>query len=1265
MSKATEQSSQFVHLHVHTQFSMLDGATRVEQLFAECERLGQPAVAITDHGNMFGALEFCKAAVKHTDPAADFFEFSENRKPYKVKPIVGCEVYLTPDMDVRESEAGRAPKLNHLVLLAKNEEGYHNLVKLVSFSYIRGMYYKPRIDLKLLRQYSKGLICLSACLAGELPQAILAGDLKKADAIAKEYKSIFGEDYYIELQDHRIKNQKTVLPHLISIARENGIKPVCTNDVHYLHREDWAMQKVLQCIAFRRTLTVEELDRPESGFVAEGGTDDDGYFPTREFYLKSRAEMEDAFSFIEDALDNTLEIADKCDGYYFSKKQLFPSYITHEGAGGEEGTAALLRRHTFEGLSRNYKTLTGEITQRAEFELNIIGRMGFNDYFLIVWDFIRHAESEGISVGPGRGSGVGSIVAYALGITKIDPLKYGLLFERFLNPERVSSPDFDIDFCVDRRDEVIEYVFDKYGRDNVSQIITFGTLAAKAAVKDVGRVLGHPYGEVEKITKLIPFMMGKQKLSDLIGITKPVKENQDGTKTAIDATKPDLKEVYDSDEMTRRIMDMAMKIEGLPRQAGMHAAGVIICRDPIYDHIPMAKSGDGYVTTQYNMNECEQLGLLKMDFLGLRTLTDIQNALSIIEKTRGEKIDFYAMEYDDPGVFELIGEGDTHAVFQLESEGMKRFMRDLKPTVFEDIIAGVALYRPGPMDYIPAYVRGKKNPAGVTYDHPLTEPILDVTYGVMVYQEQVMQMVRALAGYTLGRADELRRMISKKKLKAMDAERKVFLNGLAAKEGGTSIPGAIAMGVDAQIANKVYDDIVKFADYAFNKSHATAYAYLAYQTAYLKRYYTVEFITAVLNNRIRSIDEITNYLSYLKAKRIGILPPDINQSRSEFSVENGAVRIGMAAIKNVGEGVVDDIVAEREKNGDFLDFEDFVARMSAANTLNKRMLESLILAGTFDCFGNARAQLMQVFEGVIARAQKDREAKLSGQFSFFDVASGFGSAQKTPYPKVSEFSLSDKLRFEKEVAGVYLTGHPLEEYADFLRGFSVNSLHFKKAGEGSGIAEEAGAMPETHDADAGGDAGAGALDPEKSAPALSDGQDVTIGGMLTEAVKRYSKAGKEYGVGKLEDLNGSIEIFISGEKLRNREVAALFNKDKLVRLEGTVRMREAFAAEKSGADGGGARGSDITLWVKKLTDARAQKSAPVKKICLYFDITDKALYSDLAEILSAYPGADEAYIRSLHDGKLYPLGAFVRIEEPMLAELTGLLGKDRIKLADC
>lgn len=1215
-----EDSKQFAHLHVHTQFSLLDGATKIDGLFKACEKMNMPAVAITDHGNMYGVLEFVKKAAELTDPKADFYDFIKERRKFKVKPIVGCEVYVADNMLVKASVGGKMPKYNHLILLCKNETGYHNLCKLVSFSYTQGLYYKPRIDMELLKKYKEGLICLSACLAGSIPQAILENNFEKADALAKEFKALFKDDFYIEIQDHNIKAQKQVLPHLVKIARSNGIKLAATNDVHYLTKADATMQKVLQCISFRTTMSYDEESAgggPENISLSEGGIEDDGYFPTKEFYLKSRKEMEEVFPSLSDALDNTLEIAEKCDCYFFHKEQLLPEYVPHD----KSEPFGFLKKLTYEGLKKKYPVITKEVKGRADYELGVIKDMGFVDYFLIVWDFINYAEQNSIPVGPGRGSGVGSIVAYSIGITKVDPLKYELIFERFLNPERVSNPDFDIDFCVDRRNDVIDYVIKSYGADNVSQIVTFGTLAAKAAVKDVGRVYNQPYSEVEKITKLIPFMMGKKTIGHLLGL----KPGKDGEPSPVI---PELKEMYETETLTRSILDMAMKIEGMPRQTGMHAAGVIICKDPIYEHIPLAKSSDNIVTTEFNMNECEELGLLKMDFLGLRTLTDIKKAVDIIKKTQGKTIDFYDMEYDDAGVFELIGEGDTHAVFQLESEGMKRFMRDLKPTCLEDIIAGISLYRPGPMDKIPDYVAGKKNAEKVHYDHDLLRSILDVTYGVMVYQEQVMKTVQVLAGYSMGRADELRRIMSKKKMDKMAAERQVFLFGLEAKNNkGIAIKGAVNNGVPEHTANKIFNDMVSFASYAFNKSHAAAYAYLAYQTAYLKRYYTVEFIAAVLNNRITSIDEIKNYLSYLKEKNIAVLPPDINKSGVEFTVENGAIRIGMAAIKNVGTAVIEEIVKERESNGEFTDFVQFVERMNGV-TLNKKLLESLIYAGTFDCFKRNRSQLIQVYESVLDRAGKDKAAAMRGQFSFFDDPA-LKKIDKFEYPSVKEFSLADKMKYEKEVTGVYLTGHPLDEYKDYLKNFKYNSSHFSVKTDEEGEIQ---------------------FDDSVKENAVRDGMSITLGGMLIEATKRITKTGKDLGIGKLEDLYGTVEVLCSSHVLVKAK--DVWQKDKLVTISGKVKERDG----------------TFNLWIDSIEEFKGGRKEiePPKKICFYisFKNDDETLIDKIEEILNVYPGEDLTYVKNTDENKIFSLGIKTKINDYLINELTGLLGADRIKISD-
>lgn len=1192
----------FVHLHLHTQYSMLDGATRIEQLFSRCSELSMPAVAITDHGNMYGAFEFVKQAVKFTDSDADVFEFLEKRREFKVKPIIGCEFYMTEDMSVKQSIGGKMPKYNHLILLAKDVMGYKNLIKLVSLSFTEGLYYKPRIDFKLLKKHTEGLVCLSACIAGVIPQAILRGEIEKADEYVKTFKQLFKDDFYIEIQDHNIKDQKVVLPGLIKLANANNVKIVATNDVHYMRKSDSTMQKVLQCISFRSTMSASELDEDTSDNQAE--ISEDSYFPTKEFYLKSYEEMDELFPNIPDCLSNTLEVMEKCSPYFFVKEPLLPSYVTSDGSEPYQ----FLHNLTYEGLNKKYPVITPEIKARADYELGIIHRLGFVDYFLIVWDFIYFSEANDIPVGPGRGSGVGSIVAYAVGITKVDPLKYGLIFERFLNAERVSNPDFDIDFCVDRREDVIKYVISKYGESNVSQIVTFGTLAAKAAVKDVGRVFNQPYSEVEKITKLIPTMMGKNHIGHLLGLIQP-KEGQPSPVIQ------ELKNMYEEDATAKSILDMAMKIEGMPRQTGMHAAGVIICRDPISDHVPMSMSSDGIVTTEFNMIECEELGLLKMDFLGLRTLTDIKKSVDIVKKTKGITLDFYNMSYDDEGVFKLIGEGDTHAVFQLESEGMKKFMRDLKPSSLEDIIAGISLYRPGPMDKIDDYVFNKKNPDKIKYDDELLRPILDMTYGVMVYQEQVMKIVQVLGGYSLGRADNVRRMMSKKKKDAMEKERAVFVHGTVDK--GVVIKGCIGNGVSEAAANKIYDDMISFASYAFNKSHAAAYAFLAYQTAYLKCYHTVEFVTAVLNNRITSIDEIRNYLSYLKERGFSVLPPSINKSSMEFTVEEGAVRIGMAAIKNVGSSVIGEIVAEREKNGEFTDFVQFVKRMENT-TLNKKMLESLIFSGTFDCFNRPRAQLIAVYESVLDRVSKDKQAKVRGQFSFFD--NDDSELDTFVYPDIKEYDLATKLGREKEVAGVYLTGHPLDEYVEYLKGYTVNSSMLRPS--------EAESEEEYAD--------------------NYDGKSVTLGGMLVEATKKITKTNKELGIGKLEDLYGTVELVVSPYKMNvlKRE----WEKDKLVSVTGKVNNKDG----------------NISIWVDKIEEWQSvqKEKTTFKKICFYISFKNDSpnIMDKINELIAVYPGKDEVYIKNVDENTLFAVDSKVRICSLMLNEAYGLVSEDKIKI---
>ena len=905
----------FVHLHLHTEYSLLDGATRIDTLFDACKEKNMPAVAITDHGNMYGAYHFYCLAKKKG-----------------IKPIIGCEFYMADDLTVKSGDVKR--EFNHLVLIAKNNTGYKNLVKLNSIGFVDGYYYKPRIDFKTLSQHSEGLICLSACIAGQLPRLLRDGMWEEARKLVKQYKELFGEDYYIELQDHGIADEIYVMPKLIKIAEEFGVELVATNDVHYLKESDAEMQDILLCVQ-----TGKFFDDP--GRMRFEGT---------QFYLKDYDEMAEKFSYVPQALENTLKIAEKCN-VSIEKKPLLPPYKPDNGMTPYEFLKDLLEK----GLKRRYKEITPEIRQRADYELEVVSKMGFVEYYLIVWDFINYAHEHGIPVGPGRGSGAGSIIAYAIGITQVEPLRYGLIFERFLNPERVSMPDFDIDFCMDRRGEVIDYVIEKYTKPRVAQIVTFGRMKAKNAVKDVCRVLRVPYAEGDKITKLIPL---NATLKNAFGL--------DGKNEGV----PELMEIY-KDYSMKRVIDLAIALEDMPRQTGMHAAGVVICREDLSDNVPLQRSGDD-ITTQYNMKEVEELGLLKMDFLGLRTLTDIDKTIKIVKETTGEEFDFEDCQYDDPNVFELIASGNTDAVFQLESGGMKRVMKDLKPDCLEDIIAGISLYRPGPMQFIPDYIKGKRDPKSVHYAHPMLEPILGVTNGCMVYQEQVMQICRSLAGYSYGQADEVRRAMGKKKMDVMALHRNYFINGKVNDNGEVEIEGAVRRGVPKETAELLFDQMYAFAQYAFNKSHAAAYAYVSYQTAYCKRYHPVEYLAAVLNNRITNIDDIKKYIAYGKENNIDFLPPDINKSGVSFTVENGKIRFALAAIKNIGSGSMEKIVEERKTHGDFVSLEDFLKRVES-QYLNKRLVENLIKSGAFDCFKVSRAQMVSVFEPLMEMVYADKK----------------------------------------------------------------------------------------------------------------------------------------------------------------------------------------------------------------------------------------------------------------------------------------------------
>ncbi|MFQ7030112.1 MAG: DNA polymerase III subunit alpha [Christensenellales bacterium] len=1159
----------FVHLHLHTEYSLLDGATRIDTLFDACKEKNMPAVAITDHGNMYGAYHFYCLAKKKG-----------------IKPIIGCEFYMADDLTVKSGDVKR--EFNHLVLIAKNNTGYKNLVKLNSIGFVDGYYYKPRIDFKTLSQHSEGLICLSACIAGQLPRLLRDGMWEEARKLVKQYKELFGEDYYIELQDHGIADEIYVMPKLIKIAEEFGVELVATNDVHYLKESDAEMQDILLCVQ-----TGKFFDDP--GRMRFEGT---------QFYLKDYDEMAEKFSYVPQALENTLKIAEKCN-VSIEKKPLLPPYKPDNGMTPYEFLKDLLEK----GLKRRYKEITPEIRQRADYELEVVSKMGFVEYYLIVWDFINYAHEHGIPVGPGRGSGAGSIIAYAIGITQVEPLRYGLIFERFLNPERVSMPDFDIDFCMDRRGEVIDYVIEKYTKPRVAQIVTFGRMKAKNAVKDVCRVLRVPYAEGDKITKLIPL---NATLKNAFGL--------DGKNEGV----PELMEIY-KDYSMKRVIDLAIALEDMPRQTGMHAAGVVICREDLSDNVPLQRSGDD-ITTQYNMKEVEELGLLKMDFLGLRTLTDIDKTIKIVKETTGEEFDFEDCQYDDPNVFELIASGNTDAVFQLESGGMKRVMKDLKPDCLEDIIAGISLYRPGPMQFIPDYIKGKRDPKSVHYAHPMLEPILGVTNGCMVYQEQVMQICRSLAGYSYGQADEVRRAMGKKKMDVMALHRNYFINGKVNDNGEVEIEGAVRRGVPKETAELLFDQMYAFAQYAFNKSHAAAYAYVSYQTAYCKRYHPVEYLAAVLNNRITNIDDIKKYIAYGKENNIDFLPPDINKSGVSFTVENGKIRFALAAIKNIGSGSMEKIVEERKTRGDFVSLEDFLKRVES-QYLNKRLVENLIKSGAFDCFKVSRAQMVSVFEPLMEMVYADKKKKESGQFSMFDLVENAAPAVVAlPKSNIKEFPNKLKLSYEKEVLGLYVSGNPLDEYGEKLKAFTFNT----------------GMVAFSEDDD----------DFESSQKQSDwEGKEVSLAGVLEELKKIATRSGKTMAVGRLEDLHGSIELTFSPwyyEKIIKDKV----EQDSVVTVTGKISFRQDKASLLV---------DKLEVWSEQKM-AETDKNAVSEKLYLKMPFKDNELYAKLSAVLKEYAG--DIPVILVIDGDRLGMPYKVRKNNGLIYELSDVLGEDNVRFVD-
>lgn len=1055
----------FAHLHVHTEYSLLDGSCKIKELISRAKELGMKNIAITDHGNMYGVIDFYRAA-----------------RDAGINPVIGCEVYVAPGSRFDREISKGEERYNHLVLLAENNQGYANLMKIVSLGFTEGFYYKPRVDYEVLEKYHEGIIALSACLAGIVATNLRRGMYEQAKKEAMRLSEIFGPNhFYLELQDHGIADQQMVNQGIFRMSQETGLGLVATNDVHYITAEDAEAHDILLCIQTKKLVKDQDRMRYEGG----------------QFYLKSEEEMKQLFPYALQAIENTEEIANRCQVEIVFGEYKLPQFDVPEGYTAEE----YLEKLCNEGLDNRYGTQASRHGERLEKELEVIRTMGFVDYFLIVWDFIRFARERGISVGPGRGSAAGSIVAYALGITNIDPIRYNLLFERFLNPERITMPDIDIDFCYERRPEVIDYVMEKYGKDHVVQIVTFGTLAARGVIRDVGRVLDLPYNYVDVIAKAVPMELG-------ITIEKALKHN------------PELKAIYDTDEQARNLINMSKRLEGLPRHTSMHAAGVLISPKPVDEYVPLSKAADGTVTTQYTMTTLEELGLLKMDFLGLRTLTVIQNAAKMAGLVDDTMMD---IDFEDKNVYEMIGAGHTEGVFQLESAGMKQFMKELKPQNLEDVIAGISLYRPGPMDYIPQYIAGKNNQDNVAYDCPQLEPILEATYGCIVYQEQVMQIVRNLAGYSFGRSDLVRRAMSKKKASVMAAERKNFVYGNE-EEG---VKGCIHNGVSEAVANKIYDDMTEFAKYAFNKSHAAAYAVVAYQTAYLKYYYPVEFMAALMTSVKDNTGKVLSYAMTCRQMEIGILGPDVNEGFSEFSVSDGKIRFGMSAIKGIGAGVIAAIVAERERDGKYTSMEDFMARLSSKE-VNKHTIENFIKSGAFDCLGGNRRQKMLVYQSMLDNINREKKDSMAGQLSLFDMGDeDLKGANAVAFPEVGEYDKEEYLNFEKEVLGIYVSGHPLEDYLGLMQKNCTRTSQDFQAGEEG---EELGA--------------ANAV----------DGETAVIGGMLVGKTIKTTKTNSIMAFITIEDLFGTVEVIVFPKDYER--IKDILNPESKLFVKGRVNLEE-------------------------------------------------------------------------------------------------------------
>lgn len=1148
----------FAHLHVHTEFSLLDGSNKIKEYVSRVKELGMNSAAITDHGVMYGVIDFYREAKKQG-----------------INPILGCEVYVAPNSRFDREITGGDDRYYHLVLLAENEEGYANLTKIVSKGFVEGYYYKPRVDKELLRKYHKGIIALSACLAGEVARFLTKGLYEEAKKTALEYQEIFGEgNFFLELQDHGIPEQGLVNQQLFKMSEETGIELVATNDIHYTYAEDAKPHDILLCIQTGKKLSDENRMRYDGG----------------QYYVKSEEEMLHLFPYAKQALENTQKIADRCHVEIEFGVTKLPKYDVPDGYTSWE----YLQKLCYEGLEKRYGDPSEELKERLSYELETIHQMGYVDYFLIVWDFIKYAKDHGISVGPGRGSAAGSIVSYCLEITTIDPIRYQLLFERFLNPERVSMPDIDVDFCYERRQEVIDYVTRKYGKDCVAQIVTFGTLAARGVIRDVGRVMDLPYAYVDSISKMIPQELG-------ITIDKALKMN------------PDLKKLYDTDETVTNLIDMAKRLEGLPRHCSMHAAGVVICQKPVDEYVPLSRAADGTITTQFIMTTLEELGLLKMDFLGLRTLTVIQNAVLLARRKQPE-LNINQIDYNDQKVLDYIGTGKTDGVFQLESAGMKGFMKELKPHNLEDVIAGISLYRPGPMDFIPQYIRGKNDSSSITYDCPQLEPILAPTYGCIVYQEQVMQIVRDLAGYSLGRSDLLRRAMSKKKAAVMEKERKIFIYG----DEETGVPGCIKNGIDEQTANKIYDEMIDFAKYAFNKSHAAAYAVVSYQTAWLKYYFPVEYMAALMTSVIDNPSKVSEYIYACRQMNIKILPPDINKGEANFSVDGGDIRYGLAAIKSIGRPVIKAIVEDREELGLFQNLEDFITRLSAKNILNKRTIENLIKAGALDTLGGTRKQFMSIYVQIVDHVTQEKKNSMVGQMTLFDLVS---EDQKEEFqirmPDVGEYSKETLLAFEKEVLGIYVSGHPLEAYEEkWKKSISATTADFQ-------------------------------LDEETGHTKVHDGAKEIIGGMITEKTIKHTKTNQMMAFITVEDLLGTVEVVVFPRDYeKNRDYLEV---DSKVFVRGRVSEEDDKPSKM--------------ICEKIIPFERTKKE-------LWIQFPDKATFLDEEQIVYGYladsDGDDEVMIYCAKERavKKLPKNRNIGINEQILSRLMNHFGEKRVKVVE-